>query len=77
MPPRRSGPQVPYRRVADALRDRLDSGEWLPGEALPGARVLAGEYGVSHTTISRAMELLAGEGRVTIVRGWGTFAAER
>jgi GntR family transcriptional regulator len=77
MPPRRSGPQVPYRRVADALRERLDAGEWLPGEALPGARVLAGEYGVSHTTISRAFELLAGEGRVTVVRGWGTFVTGR
>lgn len=76
MPARRSGPQVPYRRVADALRERLDAGEWLPGEALPGARVLATEYGVSHTTVSRAMDLLADEGRVTVVRGWGTFAAE-
>ena len=77
MPPRRSGPQVPYRRVADALRGRLDAGEWLPGEALPGARVLAAEYGVSHTTVSRAMDLLATEGRVTVVRGWGTFVTER
>jgi GntR family transcriptional regulator len=77
MPPRRRGPEVPYRRVAGALRARLDAGEWLPGEALPGARVLAAEYGVSHTTISRATELLATEGRVTVVRGWGTFVAER
>jgi DNA-binding GntR family transcriptional regulator len=77
MPPRRSGPQVPYCRVADALRARLDAGEWLPGEALPGARVLAGEYGVSHTTVSRAMDLLAEENRVTVVRGWGTFVTER
>jgi len=77
MPPRRRGPEVPYRRVADALRARLDAGEWLPGEALPGTRVLAGQYGVSHTTVSRAMDLLAAEGRVTVVRGWGTFVAER
>jgi DNA-binding GntR family transcriptional regulator len=77
MPPRRHGPQVPYRAVADALRGRLDAGEWLPGEALPGARVLAAEYGVSHATITRAMGVLAEEGRVTVVRGWGTFVAER
>ncbi len=38
-------PQVPYQAVADALRARLDSGEWLPGEQLPPARVLAEEYG--------------------------------
>ena len=62
MPARDRGPQVPYRRVADALRARLDAGEWLPGEALPGARVLAGEYGVSHATVSRAVDVLAAEG---------------
>jgi len=68
---------VPYRRVAAALRERLDAGEWLPGEALPGARVLAGEYGVSHATVTRALSLLAEEGKLVIVRGWGTFVAER
>ena len=76
MPPRRSGPEVPYRRVADALRERLDAGEWLAGEALPGARVLAGEYGVSHATVTRALGVLADEGRLTVVRGWGSFVAE-
>jgi GntR family transcriptional regulator len=77
MPPRRRGPQVPYRAVADALRARLDAGEWLPGEALPGTRVLAAEYGVSHATISRAVDVLVQESRLTVVRGWGTFVAER
>ncbi len=76
MPPRHRGPQVPYRAIADALRERLDAGEWLPGEALPSLRVLAEEYAVSQATASRAIALLAGEGRVTTIRGWGTFAAE-
>ena len=77
MPPRRSGPQVPYRRVADALRGRLDAGEWLPGEALPGARVLAAEYGVSHTTVTRPSPASRSTARLTVVRGWGTFVTER
>jgi DNA-binding GntR family transcriptional regulator len=64
---------VPYRRVAAALRARLEAGEWLPGEALPGARVLAAEYGVSHATIKRAVDLLADDGLLTVVAGWGTF----
>lgn len=76
MPPRRRGPQVPYKAIAAALRERLDSGEWLPGEALPSLRVLAGEYGVSQATVNRAIAELAEEGRVTTVRGWGTFVAE-
>jgi DNA-binding GntR family transcriptional regulator len=70
-------PQVPYAAVAGALRARLDEGEWLPGEQLPPARVLAEEYGVSRTTAARAVRVLAEEGRVTVVRNWGAFVAER
>ena len=68
---------MPYRAVADALRERLEAGEWLPGEALPGLRTLAAEYSVSQATVARAVGLLVEEGRVTVVRGWGTFVAER
>jgi DNA-binding GntR family transcriptional regulator len=68
---------VPYLAVADALRERLDGGEWLPGEAMPSVNALAAEYGVSRSTAARAMKVLAGEGRVTIVRSWGAFVAER
>jgi DNA-binding GntR family transcriptional regulator len=63
--------------VAAALRERIDSGEWLPGEALPGVVALAGEYGVGKSTVARAVKILAGEGRLYTVRGWGTFVAER
>ena len=69
-------PQVPYLRIADALRDRLDSGEWLPGEQLPSATELAAEYETSRTTAARAVRVLAEEGRVTVVRNWGAFVAE-
>jgi DNA-binding GntR family transcriptional regulator len=63
--------------VAAALRERVDSGEWLPGEALPGVVALAGEYGVGKSTVARAVKILVGEGRLYTVRGWGTFVAER
>jgi DNA-binding GntR family transcriptional regulator len=39
--------------------------------------VLTAEYGVSHATIGRAVDVLVQEGRVAVVRGWGTFVAER
>jgi GntR family transcriptional regulator len=68
---------VPYRRVAAALRERLDNGEWLPGEALPSVSDLAGQYGVSRSTAARAVKLLASEGRVTTIGGWGSFVADR
>lgn len=70
-------PQIPYLAVADALRERLEAGEWLPGEQIPSATDLATEYGVSRTTAARAVRVLADEGRVTVVKNWGAFVAER
>lgn len=69
--------RVPYLAVADALRERLDSGEWLPGEALPSVSELAVEYSVSRSTAARAMQVLAREGRVNIVRSWGAFVPDK
>jgi DNA-binding GntR family transcriptional regulator len=77
MPDARRGPALPWQRVAANLRQRLEGQEWLPGEALPSVRKLAEEYGVSPPTISRAVRLLADEGLLTVVPGWGTFVPER
>jgi len=74
VPPRKR--RVPYRAVADALRERLDEGEWLPGEAMPSLSALAAQYGVSRATAARAVKVLEGEGRVESEQGWGTFVAE-
>jgi DNA-binding GntR family transcriptional regulator len=72
--PRR--PEIPYLVVAASLRERLDAGEWLPGEQMPSATELAAEYGISRTTAARAVRVLAEESRVTVVRNWGAFVAE-
>jgi GntR family transcriptional regulator len=70
-------PRPPYITVADALRERLNGGEWLPGEALPSVTALAQAYAVSRSTAARAVKVLVGEGLLTVVPGWGTFRAER
>ena len=62
--------------VADALRERIESGEWLPGEALPSMAQLAQAYGVSRSTIDRAVHVLVDEGKLTTVKGWGVFIPE-
>jgi DNA-binding GntR family transcriptional regulator len=73
MPPR--GPRPPYLTVADALRERINAGEWLPGEALPSAAALAEAYGTSSSTVGRAVRVLIDEGKLTSVKGWGVFVA--
>jgi DNA-binding GntR family transcriptional regulator len=69
-------PRPPYITVADALRERLNGGEWLPGEALPSVTALAETYAVSRSTAARAIKVLVAEGLLTVVPGWGTFRAE-
>jgi DNA-binding GntR family transcriptional regulator len=71
------GPRPPYLAVADALRERIEAGEWEPGGQLPSATVLAREYETSTSTVGRAVKVLADEGKVTTVQGWGVFVAER
>ena len=71
------GVELPYIRVANALRERLDSGEWLPGEQLPSLDRLAADYRVSRATAQKALTVLVDEGLVETRRRWGSFVAER
>jgi GntR family transcriptional regulator len=73
MPPR--SPELPSARVTQDLRQRIESGEWETGEALPSVGKLADHYSASRTTITRALKALASDGLVTIVPRWGTFRA--
>jgi DNA-binding GntR family transcriptional regulator len=73
MPPRT--PDLPSARVEADLRRRIEADEWDHDQAMPAVAALAVEYGVSRTSVSRALRTLAGEGLVRIVPRWGTFRA--
>lgn len=61
--------------MAAALRRRIEAGEWAVDEALPATAALAEKYGVSQSTVTRAIRALAAEGLVRTVPRWGTFRA--
>lgn len=67
-------PKFPYRRVADDLRARIESGA-LTGQ-LPARTKLAEEYQVSGMTIDRVIRELKAAGLVIAVPGLGTFVKE-
>jgi DNA-binding GntR family transcriptional regulator len=69
------GPQRPGDTVLASLRDRINAGEWEPGDALPSNVALADHYGVARMTVMRALRVLQDEGLVRIVPRWGTFRA--
>jgi DNA-binding transcriptional regulator YhcF (GntR family) len=65
---------VPFRRVAAALRERIAAG-LAPGERVPSVRALVAEFGVASATASRAVALLRDEGLVETLPRVGTVVA--
>lgn len=62
-----------YVQVAEALQDRIQSGELPPDAPLPSEPDLAETYGLSRTSVRNAIRLLRGQGIVRVERGKGTF----
>ena len=61
-----------HHNIRQALRERIESGEWALGALIPGELALATEYGCARTTINRALQTLADEGLVVRKRKGGT-----
>jgi GntR family histidine utilization transcriptional repressor len=69
--------QPPYRRIKEAIRRRILSGDWPEGFRLPSENRLLAEFAVSRMTVHRALRELTEEGLLTRAQGVGTFVAER
>jgi GntR family transcriptional regulator len=68
--------QVPaYIQVASALRQRIEAGDWLPGEKISTLDELEQEYQLARVTVRQAVGLLEKEGLVRRQQGRGTFVA--
>jgi GntR family transcriptional regulator len=64
-----------YHRIAESLRERIGSGEWMAGAPLPNQRRLARDFGVTLMTLRQALELLERDHLITRRHGLGTFVA--
>lgn len=67
----RTTPWGAYKRIADALRGRIESGEFSAGASLPSEAALCAEYEVARNTVRRALDQLASEGLVVARHGRG------
>jgi DNA-binding GntR family transcriptional regulator len=65
-------PIPPHQRLAQVLRDRIESGELT--SRVPRVLSLAQEYEVSHKTSERALHALVDEGLLVAVVGKGFYA---
>ena len=62
--------------LRDAILDRLQSGHWRAGDRLPTERELSSSFGVSRTTVRKALLELKQQGLIEQTVGSGTFVAE-
>lgn len=66
-----------YLRLRETLRRAVDSGAFVPGQALPSERDLARGLALSRVTVRRAIEGLVASGLLDQRHGAGNFVAER
>lgn len=71
MPPRKSA------ALLAEIRQRLDNGEWAPGEMLPNERTLAAEFQVARNTIRKMLAELENDGLIERHVGRGTIVSHR
>jgi GntR family transcriptional regulator len=65
-----------HTQLADAIRDGIRDGKWQPGDMLPSEAALKAEYGVSPTTVRRALATLVTEGLIVVRNGKGSFVSD-
>lgn len=66
-----------YHQLKQIIIAMIESGELGPGDVVPSEHVLEKAYGVSRTTIGRAMDDLEREGYISRQRGRGTLVSIR
>jgi GntR family transcriptional regulator len=64
-----------YHRIAEELRQRIQSGDLAPGARLANQRRLARDFGVTLMTLRQALEVLERENLIRRQHGLGTFVA--
>ncbi|WP_344455040.1 GntR family transcriptional regulator [Actinocorallia aurantiaca] len=70
-----SGRVPRYRAIAEDLAQKIRSGRYRAGDALPPQRELSTSYGVTLMTLRQALQVLNDDGLIVQQPGRGTFVA--
>ena len=71
----RANPLPYYVQLKEALRERIERGDWRQGDQLPSEPELCHSFNVSRTVVRQALQELEYEGLIVRERGKGTFVA--
>jgi GntR family transcriptional regulator len=66
-----------YEQLKRSLLGMIETGLLRPGDRVPPTADLCGRFGVSHITVTKALNDLAREGIVSRIHGKGTFVTNR
>lgn len=61
-----------YRRIAAALSERIDGGEYAAGARL-NIGLLTDEFDTTRTTVGKALRVLEADGRLVLYPGMGWY----
>lgn len=71
----KNSPLPIYFQIQEILKQKINSGEWQPGERIPSEQTLSEMLNVSRMTIRQALNNLVKESLVSRKRGIGTFVS--
>ncbi len=64
-----------YAQLKELLSERIESGEYAPGEKIPTELALCAELELSRPTVRQAIAELVAEGMLVIMKGKGTYVS--
>jgi len=69
--------RIPYYiQLMDILKEKMQLGNWAPGDQIPGEQDLCELYGVSRTVVRQALREMELEGVINRRKGKGTFISQ-
>ena len=65
-----------YYQLQEVLKERIESGIWQPGDAIPSEPELARGFGISRVVVRQALAILEDDRQIVRQKGRGTFVAQ-
>ncbi|WP_219825909.1 GntR family transcriptional regulator [Nonomuraea typhae] len=71
-------PSIPrWKQLHEILAERIETGEYPPGERMPSITALMNEFGLAVATTQKAVAKLREDGLIYTEPGLGSFVAEQ
>ncbi|MBY6035074.1 GntR family transcriptional regulator [Fictibacillus nanhaiensis] len=73
----KTSPLPLYYQIEEAIKQKIEKGDWEPGSMISSEREFAENYEVSRMTVRQAINNLVNDGYLTRSKGKGTFVSSK